>query len=185
VPNGLRRSDPVAWVLEQLWAPIVAVTAAHDGRRSGLISSTALAASLLPEAPRLTVQLAKANLTHDLVLGSGALAVHLLPAGAVELFRALATRSGHDGDKLAGLMLRTAVTGSPIIEDALGHVEARVAATLDLGDATLVVADVVAGDALSEGEPLTIEEALVAVPPAELERRRAEELEAARRLRGG
>jgi hypothetical protein len=66
-------------VLEQLWAPIVAVTAAHDGCENGLISSTVVTASLLPESPRIVVQLSKTNLTRDLVCASGAFAVHFLP----------------------------------------------------------------------------------------------------------
>ena len=81
---------------------IVAITAAHDGRENGLISSTAVTASLLPESPRLTVQLSKANLTHDLVLASGALAVHFLPDDerGLALFRALGTRTGRETPKL-------------------------------------------------------------------------------------
>ena len=72
-------SDTAAsWLLDQLWAPIVAVTAAHGGRTNGLISSTALNASLVPESPRVSVHLSKRNLTHDLVLDSRALAIHLL-----------------------------------------------------------------------------------------------------------
>ena len=75
----------VAWLLEQLWGPIVAVTAEHDGRANGLISTTAVTASLLPEAPRLSVHLSRANLTHDLALAAGTFAVHLLPADATGL----------------------------------------------------------------------------------------------------
>src|SRR5262249_13629342 len=84
-------SADVAWVLDQLWAPIVAVTAAHGGRENGLISSTVVTASLLPESPRIAVQLSKTNLTHDLVRSAGALAVHFLPDDdrGLELFRAL------------------------------------------------------------------------------------------------
>jgi len=40
-------------------------------------------------------------------------------------------RSGHDGDKTAGIAARSGVTGSPILAETLTYVEARVVATLD------------------------------------------------------
>jgi flavin reductase (DIM6/NTAB) family NADH-FMN oxidoreductase RutF len=155
--------DVTAWLLEQLWAPLVALTAAHDGRRNGLIASTAVTASLLPEAPRIVVDLAKANLTCDLVLASGAFAVHMLPAApatalrrSLELVRLLGMRSGRDGDKMAGVETRPGITGSPILVDALAYLEARVASTLEADEVTVVLADVVGGGGASV-EGLTIE----------------------------
>src|SRR5712691_1025656 len=139
--------NDVDWMLEQLWAPIVAVTAAHQGRASGLISSTVVTSSLLSESPRISVALARANLTHDVVLASGAFAVHLLAADerGLELFRALGFRSGRAGAKLEGISTQPGETGSPILADAAAYVEARVAATLESDEFTFVLADVLGG----------------------------------------
>jgi flavin reductase (DIM6/NTAB) family NADH-FMN oxidoreductase RutF len=188
--------DPsIEWMLEQLWSPIVAVTAAHEGQATGLVSSTALAASLVPEAPRFSVQLARWNLTHRLVLGSGALAVHLLAAepddaleASLRLFAELGLRSGRDAPKLTGTPTRRGVTGSPILEDALAYVEGRVVQAFDGEEFTIVVADVVGGARLREGPCLTIEHARDRLPPEELARwelHHERELEEARRLRLG
>jgi flavin reductase (DIM6/NTAB) family NADH-FMN oxidoreductase RutF len=178
----------VDWILEQLWAPIVAVTAAHEGRANGLISSTAVTASLLPEAPRIAVQLARASLTGELVLASRALAVHFLPADdrGLELFRALGFRSGRDTAKLDGIATRRGTIGAPILSDAVAYVEARVARTLVGGDLSIVLADVVDGARLRDAPYLTIElvrERLPAEWAAEWELRRERELEDARRFR--
>jgi len=177
-------------VLEELWSPIAALTAAHGGRANGLITSTAVTASLIPEAPRISVVLARASLTHELVLGSGAFAVHLLPADAVapsmEIFRRLGFRSGRDEDKLVGIPWHAGETGAPILEDARAYVEARVAATLDAGDATLVLADVVAGRELREGASLRIEDVrrhLTEADWALWDDRRTDELRRGRELR--
>jgi flavin reductase (DIM6/NTAB) family NADH-FMN oxidoreductase RutF len=178
--------EGVAWTLEQLWAPIVAVTSAHEGRRNGLIASTVLTASLLPEAPRVSVHLAKASLTHELVLASGAFAVHLLPANALELFHTLGMRSGHEGDKLEGVATRPGVTGSPLLVDAVAYVEGRVVKTLDGEDTTIMLAEVVAGARLREEPFLTIEDVQERMPPeweVEWKARLEDELRAARRLR--
>ena len=183
--------DPIlAATLERLWSPPVAVTAADGGRANGLIASTAVTASLLPEAPRVALILAKASFTHDLVLASDALALHLLAAipdsalaRSLEIFRVLGMRSGHDGEKLETIPYRPGVTGSPILEEALSYVEARVATSLDGGDVTVVVADVVAGEVLRDGTPLTIDVVRDRLPGEwlrEWEERRVREITEAR-----
>jgi flavin reductase (DIM6/NTAB) family NADH-FMN oxidoreductase RutF len=143
-------------------------------------------ASLLPEAPRVSIQLSKASLTHELVEASGAFAVHLLPADALELFHTLGMRSGRDGDKLAGIPTRPGKTGSPLLEDAVAYVEGRVVKTLDAEDTTIVLADIVAGARLREEPFLTIEDVRERMPPeweAEWQARLEDELREARRLR--
>jgi flavin reductase (DIM6/NTAB) family NADH-FMN oxidoreductase RutF len=172
--------------LDRLWGPPVVVTAAHDGRANGLISTTAIAASLFAETPRVLVLLAKANLTHELALASGAFAVHLLPAEpaepSLELVRRFGMRSGRDADKLAGLDHRTAVTGAPVLDAALAHAEARVRTTLDAGELTVVLGDVV--DSASRGGAHLTNELLAELMPREWldewEARRERELAAAR-----
>ena len=166
-------------LLDELWSPIVAVTAAAGGRRTGLIASTAVTTSLAPEAPQVLVCLSRAALTRELVAESHAFALQRLPADALDVFRTLAFRSGRDRDKLAGLELRSGVTGAPLLAGALAYLEARVAAVLELAGATVFVGDVVAAERLRDGEPLTIElvrAQLTDVDLAAWERRRREEL---------
>jgi flavin reductase (DIM6/NTAB) family NADH-FMN oxidoreductase RutF len=126
----------VSWVTEELWAPVTAVSAEHEGRASGLICSTAVSASLDPEHARVVLQLRKDNLTHELALASGRFALHLLRRDQHELFRFLALD-----------------TGAPY-EETLATAECRIVATLDAGDATVVLADVV-HEARRAGEPFT------------------------------
>jgi flavin reductase (DIM6/NTAB) family NADH-FMN oxidoreductase RutF len=155
--------DPIAETLGALWSPLLAVTTHHQGRDNGLIAGTGVFASLVPEAPRVLVELTKTSLTHDLVLASRVLALHLLPATphdalrtSVSLVRTLGMRSGHDGDKLAGISMRPGVTGCPILAEALSYVEARVVATMDGDELTVFLADVVGGGRHRSGDPLTL-----------------------------
>jgi flavin reductase (DIM6/NTAB) family NADH-FMN oxidoreductase RutF len=177
-----------SWLLEQLWAPIVAVTAAHGGRTNGLISSTALNASLVPESPRVSVHLSKHNLTHDLVLESRALAIHLLAPdeSGLALFRTLGTRSGHTQPKLNGVKTRRGKTGSPILVDAVSYLEARVVSALDGEELSIVLADVVAAGGATNAPVLTIEhvrESLSSDAMRDWERRHEAEVAAARSAR--
>ena len=181
-------STAVSWLLEQLWAPIVAVTAAHAGRTNGLISSTALSASLVPEAPRVSVQLSKHNLTHDLVLASRAFAIQLLAPdeSGLALFTLLGTRSGHRERKLDSVTTRPGETGSPILVDAVSYLEARVVSTLDGDEHTIVLADVIAAGGATNAPFLTIEHVRERLSPDAMrawERRREAEVQAARGAR--
>ena len=113
--------------------PLLAITTHHQGRNNGMVAGTGVFASLVPEAPRVLVEITKTSLTHDLVLASRVFALHTLPATpddalktSLSLVRTLGMRSGHDGDKMAGIAARAGVTGSPILAETLTYVEARV-----------------------------------------------------------
>src|SRR5581483_10284520 len=112
--------DPAA--LDRLglfWTPLVAVTAAHAGRRSGQIAVSVHGASIVPARPRLTAGLWKTNLTRHLVEAGGAFAVHVLRDDQDELVYYLGLQSGRDVDKLAALPHDTGVTGVPLLRDCL------------------------------------------------------------------
>jgi flavin reductase (DIM6/NTAB) family NADH-FMN oxidoreductase RutF len=182
-------SAALDFVLEELWSPVAALTAAHDGHANGLIVSTAVTASILPEAPRISVLLAHEHLTHELVLAAGAFAVHLLPVEpidrSIEIFRTLGFQTGRGVDKLAEIPWRPGVTGAPLLDEALACVEARVCQTLAVDDVTVVLADVVAQARQREGRHLTMDDLRPKLTPADWaawEARRVEELRGARGL---
>jgi flavin reductase (DIM6/NTAB) family NADH-FMN oxidoreductase RutF len=139
--------------LSNLWTPLVAVTSAHGGVRSGQIAVSVHGASIVPQRPRLTAALWKRNLTHDLVRESGVFAVHLLGEDQDEVVYSLGLRSGRDGDKLDGLVSGAGVTGCPLLAEYLAVFECRVLSAMDGGDMTVFLGEVVAMDG-REGAPL-------------------------------
>jgi flavin reductase (DIM6/NTAB) family NADH-FMN oxidoreductase RutF len=143
---------PAQSFLSWFWTPLVVVTAAAGERRSGQIAVSVHGASILPDQPRLTAGLWKNNLTHELVQASGALAVHLLRSDQDELVFGL--ESGRDVDKLAGLEVAAGAGGVPLLPDCLAIFECRVAGTMDAGDHSVFLADVVHSRTVSAGEPL-------------------------------
>src|SRR5262245_52569042 len=152
----------VTETLAMLSSPVLLITTHAQGRDNGLVARSGVFASLVPEAPRVLIELTKANLTHDLVLASRVFALHTLPAAphdalqtSLSLVHTLGMRSGHDGDKMAGIAGRPGVTGCPILTETLTYLEARVVATLDGEELTIFLADVVNGGRLRDGEPLT------------------------------
>lgn len=143
-------------VLFSLWSPVMAVTVASGSHNNAFIATSATCASFAPPNPmRLTVQMLKLNYSYELVQESGAFAVHLLSQEQMELVRWLATASGRDRDKLGSLLHTIGVTGSPVLEDALAYLECRVINRMDAGDRVVLLADVVAGQRLKQGNLLT------------------------------
>jgi flavin reductase (DIM6/NTAB) family NADH-FMN oxidoreductase RutF len=170
----------------------VAVTTVHEGRANGLISLSAGSGGIVPEAPRVTISLTKYNLTHDMVLGSGVFAMHLLGDGdlldaSLRIIQVLGGRSGRDGDKMGEITTKPGVTGSPVLLDALSYVEARVVRTLDAEENTIFLGDVVAAERLAKGGRLRIGEAWAMLPHdwiEQYEHNHIPQLECARRNRG-
>ena len=159
-----------------------------------MVAGTGVFASLVPEAPRVIVEITKTSLTHDLVLASGVFALHTLPAtpddalkNSLSLVRTLGMRSGHDGDKMSGIAAKPGVTGSPILADTLTYVEARVVGTLDAQELTIFLADVVGGGRHRSGDSLTLPALRERLPKewlAEWAASRERQVNEARRRRG-
>jgi len=183
-------SAAVRRITSRLWGPVCAVTAAHGDEVGGQIAVGVLSASILPDRPRVLIELWKANRTHDLIAASRAFALHPLGADQAALVRQLGFRSGHDDvDKLQGLLWSPGVTGSPILAAPPGYLECGVTGMLDATDMTVILGDVVAGE-WRGGEVPTAQayEMIGAMPPAWQEEYRRHDLaqrEAAARLLTG
>jgi flavin reductase (DIM6/NTAB) family NADH-FMN oxidoreductase RutF len=107
---------------------------------------------------------------------------------SLRILMTLGGSSGRDGDKLAKLSTKPGVTGTPILVDTLAYVEARVSGSLDNGENTIFVGDVVASERLRpRGRRLDIGEAWKRLPPEwieQYERNHVLQLEDAKRRRG-
>jgi flavin reductase (DIM6/NTAB) family NADH-FMN oxidoreductase RutF len=173
----------------------VAITTVLNGRINGLMSLSAGAAAIVPEAPRVTIAITKFNMSHDMILESGVFAMHLLGndpdmiQNSLDILMCLGGSSGRDGDKITQAALRTkpGVTGSPILLDSLSYVEGRIIGSLDIDESTIFVADVVAAERFSNGGRLNVGEAWKKLPPEWIEtydRNHIPQLENARERRG-
>ena len=160
--------DAIRRITSRFWGPVCAITAAHAGEAGGQIAVGVLSASILPAAPRVLVEIWKANRTHDLLLNGGAFAVHPLGEEQAALVRQLGFQSAHDGAvKLDGVPWRAGTTGSPILTDAPGFLECTVAAALDLPDVTLFVGQVVAGEWHGGDRPMVQAYEMIGAMPAD------------------
>lgn len=156
--SGIRVAGTAYPLLRHLTLPVVAVTTRAGGRRNGMIVNSAQRASLVPSMPRVSLYISKPNFSHDLVMASGVLGLHLLRRDQWDIIWRLGLTSGRDSDKLEGLeLIEGQETGVPLLADARAAFECRVINAMDAGAATFFLADIVAWREGTPGEVMTSE----------------------------
>ena len=137
------RPDETYQLLRSLTSPVVAITSERAGKRNGMISDSAVRASIVPEIPRISVYIHKFNFSHDLIFDTGRFALHLLRNDQFDLIHRLGFTSGRARDKLADVPHRPGTLGVPVLDECYAHFECRVANVMDTGSSTCFLGDVV------------------------------------------
>jgi flavin reductase (DIM6/NTAB) family NADH-FMN oxidoreductase RutF len=163
----MSRSD-AAKLFKTLDRELWVVTAQAGSRRGGLIATFVSNSSLVPESPRVVVGLAKHHYTWGLVEASRAFVLHLVGEDQLQRVWHFGLQSGRDCDKLDGVATRVGVTGGPILQDAPAWLECQVEVSVDIGDRTLYLAEVVDASAPSIPPVLTFRRLLELAPPDRL-----------------
>lgn len=145
----------IAPIMGELWSPIAAVTSSWRGRANAQIAVAIGGASIVPDRPRVAVQIYKRNFSHDMVYRGGAFGLNFLRKDQLQLIHDFGLRSGRDFDKLEAYDFETGPSGSPLLADCWGYLDCRVVNAMDGGDMTCFLAEVVDGKTISQGEPLS------------------------------
>ncbi|MCZ6544839.1 MAG: flavin reductase family protein, partial [Chloroflexi bacterium] len=131
------------------------VTASHEDERGGMIAVSAFAASIVPEQPRLMVEIQKRNHTHGLITTSERFAVNVLRRERWEWVRDFGFVSQAEGDKFSdAIPWHEGPHGIPVLDDAIGTLVCRVVNAMDGGDMTVFLAVVEEAERLREEEPV-------------------------------
>ena len=157
--------DPadVGPLLGGLSAPLAAISTRAGDVSNAQIAVAVTAASIVPQRPRLIVQIYRTNYTHDLIAVSGVLAINFLETSQLPLIWELGMHSGRDGDKLEGVSYATGATGSPLLEGCFGFLDCRVVNAMDGGDMTAFLVEAVAART-NGGQRMTWREARPRLP---------------------
>lgn len=131
------------------------VTSRDEGRLNGQVVNTVIQVTSNP--PRVAVIINKDNFTHGFIVKSRVFSAAVLEEEVPMTFLGpFGFRSGRDVDKLAKVNFKTGATGCPLVTDyVLSVIEAEVIETVDLGTHTVFIGNVVAGEVLKKGQPLT------------------------------
>ena len=170
----------IAPLMGNLWSPIVAVTSNWAGKSNVQIAVAIAAASIVPEKPRVLLQIYKTNHSHDMIYRSNAFALNFLRPDQLDLIIKFGFVSGRDQDKLMGIVFSAGTSGSPVLGDCWGYLDCRVINVMDGGDMTCFLGQVVDGDTLGQGDPLWWRDARRRLPASwieEWDRKISEEIE--------
>ena len=98
------------------------------------------------EPPRVAVAIDKESFTWELIKERGEFTVNVLSAERINEIYYVGSRSGRDVDKLSASGLKVArgeEVSSPVVLDSIAVLECRAFTSVDCGDTTLVIGDVV------------------------------------------
>lgn len=142
-------------VFNQLSYGLYIVTSSLNARYNGQIVNTVL--QVTSDPPRVAVIINKNNLTHEFISKSRVFGVSVLDTSTPMTFIGLfGFKSGRNVDKLSQAQFIQGGTGVPLVTDhCISVLEARVIDEVDVGTHTLFVGDVLSGEMLRSGEPLT------------------------------
>ena len=182
--DGRMDGAKIAPIMGRLWSPLAAVTTHCEGRFNAQIAVAITAASIVPERPRVAVQIYKGNYSHRLILRSGSFALNFLAGDRLHFIRDFGLVSGIDRDKFEDVDFGPGVLGNPVMAECAGFLECQVINAMDGGDMTCFLADVVDGSADPDRSPITWREARRLIPTEwndAWERKIAAEIEVSRR----
>ena len=118
----------------------------------GLTASGFVGVSLDP--PLVTVSIGHDQHSHAWIKNSGCFAVNFLRADQRDLSDLFAGRLSEAVDRFAGVTYRSEVSGAPIFDKCLAWFDCRVVAAHVVGDHTLFVGEILAGDVVGDAAPL-------------------------------
>ncbi|GBF81906.1 flavin reductase family protein [Aphanothece sacrum] len=128
-----------------------------DGENvNGFTVSWVMQASFEP--PLIINCVKKDSGSHEMLKKSGVFSVSFLEEGQKELAAKFFKPRSRVGNKFEDVeFIEGEATGCPIIKDSLGYVECNVVGSVEKGDHTVYVGEVIAAGIYREGNPLLLE----------------------------
>jgi flavin reductase (DIM6/NTAB) family NADH-FMN oxidoreductase RutF len=131
---------------------VTVMTTGAAGRLHGMTVSAFASVSLEPLL--ILVSIERSTLMHQLVLESRAFAINILGKRSEHTARYFADNARLGASEFREGSFHPGITGSPILSEATGYLEATEYGTHPAGDHTIIVGQVVALEIFTEEEPL-------------------------------
>lgn len=143
--------DPLEFrrVLGHFPTGVTVVAAAPDGRPAGMTVGSFFSISLDPPLVGFCVGVGSSSWPE--IEPAGVFAVSVLGADQSDVSNHFARTTG---DRFDGVAWRAGATGSPVLEEALAHIECATEQVVDAGDHLIVIGRVVDLDVDRDGAPL-------------------------------
>lgn len=147
------RLDRADKALARVAGTMAVITARHEGQvASGMLATLATASQ---DPPRISLALSHHHPVLALIRVQETFAINLLGAHQEAYARSLCGAHAGASSALDGVEYQNGVwSGAPILTGALAFLEGRMVASLDAGDHVVLVADILDGGTLRDGDPL-------------------------------
>ncbi|MGL5511291.1 MAG: flavin reductase family protein [Microcoleaceae cyanobacterium] len=122
---------------------------------NGFTASWVMQASFAP--PLVVNCVRNDSKSHAMLKATGVFALSFLEAGQKDVAQKFFKPQKNIGDKFEDIEFYLGETGCPIIKDSLGYIECRVVGSVEHGDHTVFVGEVIAAAIHKEGDPLLLE----------------------------
>ena len=144
--------DSYRRLIGQFATGVTVVTTSVGGRLHGMTANAVCSLSLEPL--QLLVCVDRESNCYRQMQRAEAFGLSILAADQEEISNLFARTTEPTEGSLLGVEYRLGCLGAPLIENALVHLECRLAERIDGGDHIIVIGDVIAGERIREAEPL-------------------------------
>jgi flavin reductase (DIM6/NTAB) family NADH-FMN oxidoreductase RutF len=136
------------------WASGVTIitTRLADGTLKGMTASSFTSVSINPYL--ILVCVAKKLYTHEVLLQADSFAVNILSSGQAEIAQIFAGMRPEVEDRFGYVGYQPAETGSPILPNVSGWLDCKKYQTIDSGDHTIFIGEVISAHGESNKAPL-------------------------------
>ncbi len=141
-------------VLPRLTSGIYVLTTRKGEEINGMIATWVSPVSSHP--PLIIICVKEERYSHHMIKDSDIFALNILREDQKDLLPIFKSRVKTKADKFKEIPYLIKDTGAPIIKDALAFLECKVVQSLDPGDHTIFLGEVVRAEILQGGPPLTI-----------------------------
>ncbi len=141
--------------LQKLGYGLYVVCSKKEDKFNGQVANTLF--QVCSEPPVIAVAINRQNLTHEFISQSkvftGSILSQETPLPFIGNF---GFKSGRQVDKFKGIQYKLGETSVPIVLDhTLAYLEARVLNQIEVGTHTVFLGEIVGGDVLNDGDPMT------------------------------
>ena len=143
-------------VLRTFTYGLYAVSCANEGEVNIFTANWLTQVSFDP--PMVAVSVENISKSLPMILRSRKYTINVLRSGDRELAGKLGKSALQHPDKLVNNTFHLGLNGCPILDDALAWVACEVRNTVEAGDSTLIIAEVIDVGMLGKGQPLTMAE---------------------------
>lgn len=139
--------------LDKITCGVAVITTHWNEKPCGMTAAWFMRSS--NEPCLMTVSVWNENFTHDILLESKIFATNILGESHRELAIHFGRQSGRDIDKFKDVRYRTEKSGSPILyKEAIAYMDCRTVNTMNAGDHTIFLGEILQAAILSEEVPL-------------------------------